>query len=81
MKITKFLKIMRDKPILYHKFTNLVELLLVSLSESDMYSPKIVENEETSLYKIAINTLEDSLYSNITVEKCKNFTKWIRRFS
>ena len=83
MKITKFLKIMRDKPILYHKFTNLVELLLVSLSESDMYSPKIVENEETSLYKIAINTLEDSLYSNITVEalarECSVSTAHLKR--
>lgn len=83
MKITKFLKIMSDKPVLYHKFTNIVELLLVSLSESDMPSPKIVENSETSLYKKAINTLEDRLYSNITVDalarECSVSTAHLKR--
>lgn len=69
MKITKFLKIMRDKPTLYHRFTNLVELLLISLSESDVTSPRLLDNEETQLYKKAINSLENNVCSNISVEE------------
>ena len=69
MKITKFLKIMKEKPVLYHRFTNYVELLLISLSENDVSTPKLVDNEETRLYKKAINTLEEKIFSNISVEE------------
>ena len=69
MKVTKFLKIMRDNPILYHRFTNLVELLLISLSGSDVSSPNLVDNEETRIYKKAINTLEEKICSTISVEE------------
>ena len=83
MKITKFLKIMRDKPVLYHRFTNLVELLLISLSENDMSTPKLVDNEETRLYKKAINTLEEKIFSNISVEglarECNISTAQLKR--
>ncbi len=83
MKITKFLKIMRDKPALYHRFANLVELLLISLSESDMSSPKLVDNDETRLYKKAINTLEESVCGNISVvelaRECNISTAQLKR--
>ena len=51
------LKIMKEKPVLYHRFTNYVELLLISLSENDVSTPKLVDNEETRLYKKAINSI------------------------
>lgn len=83
MKITKFLKIMRDKPVLYHRFTNLVELLLISLSESNMLNPEIVDNEETQLYKKAVNTLEERICSNISVtelaHECSVSTAHLKR--
>ena len=69
MKITKFLKIMRDKPALYHRFTKYVELLLISLSENDVSNPKLIDNGETRLYKKAVNTLENNICSSISVEE------------
>ncbi len=69
LKVTKFLKIMGDKPVLFQKFTSCIELFLIGLSESNMLEPKLINNEETMLYKKAVNTLEDYIYSNITVEE------------
>ena len=34
-----------------------------------MSTPKLVDNEETRLYKKAINTLEEKIFSNISVEE------------
>ena len=83
MKITKFLKIMGNKPVLYHRFTNYVELLLISLSENDMSSTMLVNNEETRIYKKAINTLEEKIFSNISVKalakECNISTAQLKR--
>lgn len=83
LKITKFLKIMRNKPVLLQKFTSCVELFLIELSEGNMLRPKLVNNEETMLYKKAVNTLEDHIYSNITVDelarKCSVSTAHLKR--
>lgn len=83
MKITKFLKIMGNKPILYHRFTNYMELLLISLSENDMSSSNLVDNEETRIYKKAVNTLEEKIFSNISVDglakECNISTSQLKR--
>lgn len=83
MKITKFLKIMREKPVCYHKFASVVEFLLISLSESSMHNPQLVDNGETQLYKNAINALEANIYSNISVSElareCRVSTSQLKR--
>lgn len=82
-KITKFLKIMGDKPILFQKFTSHIELFLIGLSESNMLEPKLINNEETKLYKKAINTLEQKICSSISVselaKECSVSTAHLKR--
>lgn len=66
--ITFFVEKLTENPGKFHRFTNILENFLIMLSENNVVMSNLVYNDETLLYKKAVNVLEDYIYSNISVE-------------
>lgn len=81
--LTAHLECMKDEPRLMHRFKNLVENFLISLSESDAKAPEVISNTETTIYKNAVDALENRIYSNITVDElarvCNVSTAYLKK--
>lgn len=65
--ITFFIERLNENPKKFHRFTNALEDFLMTLSENNISTTSLVFNDETTLYKKAVNILEEHIYSNISV--------------